>query len=348
MPDIKQLTENGTQFYPETGLSAVIDGNGNDLTTLLAGKQATLVSGTNIKTVNNQSLLGSGNINISGGGSSGVSDVTLGGTSVVSSGVAVLPAYPTVPTISTSISTDASSDTKTASPKAVKTYVDGKVPTISTNITTDASSDTKTASPKAVKTYVDNGFVPKSGGTMSDNAELVFSDGDYNQTTVGPASVVVEDTDNETSVTIDGTSPSVQVQDSSALATYRSTAIIYKPSNTTYSLSFPSKSGTLATTGDIPSAVTETTVSNWGFTKNAGTITGITMNGSSKGTSGVVDLGTVLTSYTETDPVFTASAAHGISSTDITNWNAKQKAITVSSSTPTSSDGSNGDIWIVI
>ena len=30
-----------------------------------------------------------------------------------------------------------------------------------------------------------------------------------------------------------------------------------------------------------------------------------------------------LTSYTETDPVFTASPAHGISSTDITNWNGK-------------------------
>ena len=50
----------------------------------------------------------------------------------------------------------------------------------------------------------------------------------------------------------------------------------------------------------------------------------------------------------ETDPVFTASAAHGISSTDISNWNAKQKAITVSSSEPTVQDGSNGDIWIVI
>ena len=46
----------------------------------------------------------------------------------------------------------------------------------------------------------------------------------------------------------------------------------------------------------IPSAVTSSTVSGWGFTKNAGTITGITMNGASKGTSGVVDLGTVITS----------------------------------------------------
>jgi hypothetical protein len=60
-----------------------------------------------------------------------------------------------------------------------------------------------------------------------------------------------------------------------------------------------------ATSGDafiknkptIPSEVTESTVSNWGFTKNAGTITGIKMNGASKGTSGVVDLGTVITAH---------------------------------------------------
>ena len=47
----------------------------------------------------------------------------------------------------------------------------------------------------------------------------------------------------------------------------------------------------------IPATVTESTVSGWGFTKNAGTITGITMNGFSKGTSGVVDLGTVITAH---------------------------------------------------
>lgn len=45
----------------------------------------------------------------------------------------------------------------------------------------------------------------------------------------------------------------------------------------------------------IPSEVTESTVSGWGFTKNVGTITGIKMNGASMGTSGVVDLGTVIT-----------------------------------------------------
>ena len=46
----------------------------SEVDTALGGKQATLVSGTNIKTINNQSLLGSGNITIQGGGTVTVDD----------------------------------------------------------------------------------------------------------------------------------------------------------------------------------------------------------------------------------------------------------------------------------
>ena len=74
----------------------------------------------------------------------------------------------------------------------------------------------------------------------------------------------------------------------------------------------------------IPTKVSDLT-NDTGFTTNTGTITGITMNGSSKGTSGVVDLGTVVTS--ESDPVFTASAASGITSDNISTWNNKQSAL---------------------
>ena len=45
-------------------------------------------------------------------------------------------------------------------------------------------------------------------------------------------------------------------------------------------------------------AITQSDISNWNSkTSNVGTITGITMNNTSKGTSGVVDLGTVLTEH---------------------------------------------------
>ena len=47
----------------------------------------------------------------------------------------------------------------------------------------------------------------------------------------------------------------------------------------------------------VGTEITEATIKNWGFTKNTGTITGIKMNGATKGTSGVVDLGTVITEH---------------------------------------------------
>ncbi len=58
-----------------------------DLLTQINGKQATLVSGTNIKTINNESILGSGNITIGGGGGTST-DVQVNGTSIVVSDVA--------------------------------------------------------------------------------------------------------------------------------------------------------------------------------------------------------------------------------------------------------------------
>ncbi len=60
-----------TAFYVITDATAVDLTNyytKSETNTLLNGKQATLVSGTNIKTINNESILGSGNIDIQGGG----------------------------------------------------------------------------------------------------------------------------------------------------------------------------------------------------------------------------------------------------------------------------------------
>ena len=84
----------------------------------------------------------------------------------------------------------------------------------------------------------------------------------------------------------------------------------------------------LSGTPTIPSAVTESTVSGWGFTKNTGTY--------SKPSGGIpkTDLASAvqtslgkadsaLQSYTETDPVFSASPAAGITSANITSWNNK-------------------------
>lgn len=55
-------------------------------------------------------------------------------------------------------------------------------------------------------------------------------------------------------------------------------------------------------TASPAASISGSDITNWNSkTDNAGTITGITMNGVSKGASGVVDLGTVLTSVTKED-----------------------------------------------
>ena len=89
-------------------------------------------------------------------------------------------------------------------------------------------------------------------------------------------------------------------------------------------ITLPNASGTVALTTDIPTVPTNISA----FTNDAGYIT----------------------SYTETDPIFTASAAYGITSSDITNWNGKVSSTTtakifVQTSAPTSGMIA-GDIWI--
>jgi len=77
------------------------------------------------------------------------------------------------------------------------------------------------------------------------------------------------------------------------------------PPDHTYTIATTSEAGLMSADDKIKlggiangaTKVTTDTVSGWGYTKNDGTITGITMNGVSKGTSGVVNLGTVITSH---------------------------------------------------
>lgn len=70
--NIKFITEDGTVLLPVTHERGVVDSNGVNLETKLAQKQATLVSGTNIKTINNTSILGSGNLTIQAGAAEGI------------------------------------------------------------------------------------------------------------------------------------------------------------------------------------------------------------------------------------------------------------------------------------
>lgn len=79
----------------------------------------------------------------------------------------------------------------------------------------------------------------------------------------------------------------------------------------------------------IPSAVTEDDVSGWGFTKNTGDYSkpsgGIPKTDLASGVrTSLGKADTALQSYTETDPVYSASPASGITADDISAWNAKE------------------------
>lgn len=97
-------------------LFVITDAEAGDLTnyytktetnTLLGGKQATLVSGTNIKTINNESLLGSGNIDVQGGGGSVTVDPSLdsGSTNAVANS-AITTAFKNTDYVTTSFSSE--------------------------------------------------------------------------------------------------------------------------------------------------------------------------------------------------------------------------------------------------
>ena len=64
--------------------------------------------------------------------------------------------------------------------------------------------------------------------------------------------------------------------------------------------------------------ITESELNAKGYTTNVGTITGIKMNGASKGTSGVVDLGTVITSHQDISGKVDKVSGKGLSTNDYT------------------------------
>ena len=289
------------------------------------GAQETLVSGTNIKTINNQSILGSGNITITSGsgGETNVIEVIKvnGSTLTPDSNKAVdimVPAAITESTVSNwGFTKNAGTLTSESDPIFSASAAAGITSSDITswnnkvsNVQSDWNATTgmgvilnKPTIPTTLDQISDgntrklSNYIPKSGGDLEPTGYLNIVDGETS-THVEAGISEFSDTDNHFSVKIDGTEPQIIIDSGQHEAIYRATEIETSINNTNVvTLTFPSTSGVLAVASQIPSAVTESTVSGWGFTKNAGTITGITMNGTSKGTNGVVDLGTVLTAH---------------------------------------------------
>lgn len=132
------------------------------------------------------------------------------------------------------------------------------------------------------KQYVDSGFMPKTGGIFT---------GDVTITPGHLKTDLIKSADNSKWIA-EITAKGLEIGGSGTpLRFYSSTRPIVVNQNKE-----------IAYTSDIPAAVTESTVSGWGFTKNTGTVTSVAvkMNGATKGTvtsSGTIDLGTVITAH---------------------------------------------------
>lgn len=88
------ITSLSTTTYPSLTELSYVKGVTSAIQTQLYGKQATLVSGTNIKTVNSTSLLGSGNVAVQETLVSGTNIKTINGSSVLGSGDLVVNSDP--------------------------------------------------------------------------------------------------------------------------------------------------------------------------------------------------------------------------------------------------------------
>ncbi|MBK9497427.1 MAG: hypothetical protein IPO08_23475 [Xanthomonadales bacterium] len=134
--------------------------------TALSGKQATLVSGTNIKTVNGQSLLGSGDISISGGGSA----VTLSGSTSVEANSVIsytITNYSTFSTYSATVSAGSVSITgdqisftapDTVQSVTLNVTVDGIVSAFNITVLPSSYIPTPTATPSNFGDALEGGF----------------------------------------------------------------------------------------------------------------------------------------------------------------------------------------------
>ena len=104
----------------------------------------------------------------------------------------------------------------------------------------------------------------------------------------------------------------------------------------------------------VAANIKESDITNWNSkTSNTGTVTGIKMNGSTKGTSGVVDLGTVITSHQDISGkanvsdlnAHTENTTIHVTSSDKSKWNsAESNAKTYADGLNTSMDARVGDI----
>lgn len=276
----------------------------NHLEQGVADAQEKLVSGTNIKTVNNQSLLGAGNITISGGGAVNSVNGQTGTVVLDAEDVGALPDSTTIPTQLSQLSDDSAHRLVTDSEKSTWNGK-GTYSKPSTGIPkTDLASAVQTSLGKAdnaqpllvsgttIKTIngtslLGSGNIDVSGGGSGGSVDSVNGKtgtvvldaedvGALPNTTTIP-SALSQLSDDSTHRTVTDTQKNTWDAKQAAisdLSTIRTGAAAGATAVQPGSLATVATSGSyndLSNKPSIPSAVTESTVSGWGFTKNTGT-----------------------------------------------------------------------------
>ena len=169
--------------------------------------------------------------------------------------------------------------------QALEATVSGKVDAVTGK---DLSTNDYTDAEKTKLAGIAAGAQVNTLTGVKGDAEVAYRTGNVNIT---KGNIGLGNVENKSSATIRGELTSSDV----------TTALGYTPpqTDTTYETMTESEAETgTSTTGKLISAeVLDAAIENKGYTSNVGTITGITMNGASKGTSGVVDLGTVITAH---------------------------------------------------
>lgn len=329
------------------------------------GKQDALVSGTNIKTINNESILGSGNISIGGGGTA--TDVKINGTSITISNEADIITEGTYDATTNKIATMSEIPTNVSDLNNdsgfITTETDPTVPSWakasskpSYNFSEIGNTPTTLSGYGITDANITSGTITLGSDTITPiTSETQLSKG----TTTGAGNAVTDLSVSGHQITLTKGKTFLE-SETDPIFTASAAYGISSSDITNWNAKYDKPSTGIPST-DLASAVqtslgkADTALQSETYT---GTITGITMNGASKGTSGVVDLGTVitsetqlskgtttgngnavtdisvsghqitltkgttfLTSFTEADPIFSASAASGITSTNISNWN---------------------------
>ena len=311
----------GTRFFPITHIKAVRDDNNANLETLLGEKQDELVSGTNIKTVNNNSLVGSGNVTIPVPAKTSelINDSGFLTTGDIPEGAAASTTTPKMDGTA-SVGTEMAfargdhrhpKDTSKQDVISDLAEIRAGAALGATALQSFTESDPTVpswakAESKPTYTASEVGAVPTArkvnGKALSADITLSASD-------VGalPSSTAIPD--ELADLSDDSTHRLVTDAEKS---TWNGKGTYSKPSggipktdlaNAVQTSLGKADSAVQTETDPVFSAsaasgITSSDITNWnGKTSNVGTITGITMNGASKGTSGVVNLGTVITAH---------------------------------------------------